>query len=184
MAACFFAGAGALCSHQTAGALLKLDGIRSRDLHVTVGEGDDIKAGLPGGHTKNLFLKDKAGQLWLISALGETAIRTMITVTMTNGTLMAKIQRQLATSMSQPPTSGPTTVAMPPHAVHDPIAPPRSSGGKFATITASALGVSSAPKTPCSARPTTSTSIEGASAQMTLTAPNPTTPIVKIRRSP
>jgi len=40
----------------------------------TVGEGDDIKSGLPGGHTKNLFLKDKAGQLWLISALGETAI--------------------------------------------------------------------------------------------------------------
>jgi Ala-tRNA(Pro) deacylase len=40
----------------------------------TVGEGEDIKADLPGGHTKNLFLKDKAGQLWLISALGETAI--------------------------------------------------------------------------------------------------------------
>ena len=40
----------------------------------TVGEGDDIKAALPGGHTKNLFLKDAKGQLWLISALGETAI--------------------------------------------------------------------------------------------------------------
>ena len=39
-----------------------------------VGEGDDIKAALPGGHTKNLFLKDAKGQLWLISALGETAI--------------------------------------------------------------------------------------------------------------
>jgi Ala-tRNA(Pro) deacylase len=33
-----------------------------------VGEGDDIKAALPGAHTKNLFLKDKKGQLWLISA--------------------------------------------------------------------------------------------------------------------
>ncbi len=39
-----------------------------------VGEGDEIKAGLPGGHTKNLFLKDAKGQLWLISALGETRI--------------------------------------------------------------------------------------------------------------
>ena len=27
---------------------------------------------MPGGHTKNLFLKDAKGQLWLISALGET----------------------------------------------------------------------------------------------------------------
>jgi len=33
-----------------------------------VGEGDDIKARLPGAHTKNLFLKDAKGQLWLISA--------------------------------------------------------------------------------------------------------------------
>ncbi|MDB5432541.1 MAG: DNA-binding protein [Caulobacter sp.] len=33
-----------------------------------VGEGDDIKAALPGAHTKNLFLKDKKGQLWLVSA--------------------------------------------------------------------------------------------------------------------
>jgi Ala-tRNA(Pro) deacylase len=39
-----------------------------------VEEGQEIKAALPGGHTKNLFLKDTRGQLWLISALGETAI--------------------------------------------------------------------------------------------------------------
>lgn len=39
-----------------------------------VGEGDEIKAGLPGGHTKNLFLKDSRDQLWLISALAETTI--------------------------------------------------------------------------------------------------------------
>jgi len=41
----------------------------------TVAEGADIKAQLPGGHTKNLFLKDKAGQFVLISALGSTEIR-------------------------------------------------------------------------------------------------------------
>ncbi len=40
----------------------------------TVGEGQEVKAALPGGHTKNLFLKDGKDQLWLISALGETAI--------------------------------------------------------------------------------------------------------------
>lgn len=40
----------------------------------TVEEGADIKAALPGGHTKNLFLKDKDDQLVLISALGETQI--------------------------------------------------------------------------------------------------------------
>lgn len=41
----------------------------------TVEEGRDIKASLPGGHTKNLFLKDKKGRIVLISALGETEIR-------------------------------------------------------------------------------------------------------------
>ncbi len=40
----------------------------------TVGEGEEIKAALPGGHTKNLFLKDAKDRLWLVSALGETRI--------------------------------------------------------------------------------------------------------------
>ncbi|MGE5501473.1 MAG: prolyl-tRNA synthetase associated domain-containing protein [Ignavibacteriales bacterium] len=39
-----------------------------------VGEGEEIKAGLPGAHTKNLFLKDGRGQLWLISAKDTTRI--------------------------------------------------------------------------------------------------------------
>jgi Ala-tRNA(Pro) deacylase len=39
-----------------------------------VEEGRHIKAALPGGHTKNLFLKDAKDQLWLVSALGETQI--------------------------------------------------------------------------------------------------------------
>ena len=41
----------------------------------TVEEGADIKAQMPGGHTKNLFLKDKAGRFFLICALGDTPIR-------------------------------------------------------------------------------------------------------------
>ena len=39
-----------------------------------VEEGAAIKAALPGGHSKNLFLKDARGRLWLVSALGETKI--------------------------------------------------------------------------------------------------------------
>lgn len=41
----------------------------------TVEEGADIKAELPGGHTKNLFLKDRDGALFLVCALGESTIR-------------------------------------------------------------------------------------------------------------
>jgi len=39
-----------------------------------VGEGEEIKAAIPGAHTKNLFLKDAKDQLWLISARDTTQI--------------------------------------------------------------------------------------------------------------
>ncbi len=39
-----------------------------------VGEGEAIKAALPGAHTKNLFLKDAKDRLWLISACEDTVI--------------------------------------------------------------------------------------------------------------
>ncbi len=39
-----------------------------------VEDGAAIKAAMPGGHSKNLFLKDARGQLWLISARAETTI--------------------------------------------------------------------------------------------------------------
>ena len=39
-----------------------------------VDEGHEIKAAMPGGHTKNLFLKDAKDQIWLISALGHAVI--------------------------------------------------------------------------------------------------------------
>jgi Ala-tRNA(Pro) deacylase len=59
-------------------AFLDAHGIAHRTLEhppvFRVGEGREIKAALPGGHTKNLFLKDAKDQLWLISALGDTAI--------------------------------------------------------------------------------------------------------------
>jgi Ala-tRNA(Pro) deacylase len=40
----------------------------------TVAESARIKLSMPGGHTKNLFLKDKKGGLFLLSALAETRI--------------------------------------------------------------------------------------------------------------
>ena len=39
-----------------------------------VGEGEGIKDDIPGAHTKNLFLKDAKGRLWLISAKDDTVI--------------------------------------------------------------------------------------------------------------
>lgn len=40
----------------------------------TVDEGEAIKVRIPGAHTKNLFLKDAKGRLWLISAEGHARI--------------------------------------------------------------------------------------------------------------
>jgi Ala-tRNA(Pro) deacylase len=39
-----------------------------------VGEGDAALDALPGGHSKNLFLEDAKGALWLVSALQTTRI--------------------------------------------------------------------------------------------------------------
>ena len=69
-------------------------------------------------------------------------------MTITNGTLIRKIQRHDAASIKAPPPSGPITVEMPLHAVQVPIAPPRSSGGNVDMMIASVLGMSSAPATP------------------------------------
>lgn len=41
----------------------------------TVEDGEDIKSNIKGGHSKNLFLKDKNGDFFLICALGETQIK-------------------------------------------------------------------------------------------------------------
>jgi Ala-tRNA(Pro) deacylase len=40
----------------------------------TVAESHEIEASMPGGHTKNLFLKDKKDQLWLVVAQHDTVI--------------------------------------------------------------------------------------------------------------
>ena len=40
----------------------------------TVEESADVKASIAGGHTKNLFLKDKSGALFLICAISDTVV--------------------------------------------------------------------------------------------------------------
>ena len=59
-------------------AFLDAHGVEHRTLEheavFRVEEGHEIKAALPGGHTKNLFLKDAKDQVWLICALGETRV--------------------------------------------------------------------------------------------------------------
>jgi Ala-tRNA(Pro) deacylase len=40
----------------------------------TVAEARDLRGSLPGGHTKNLFLKDKKDGLWLVVAREELAV--------------------------------------------------------------------------------------------------------------
>ena len=41
----------------------------------TVAEGRDLKASLPGGHTKNLFMKDKDGVIVLVSAHADNQLK-------------------------------------------------------------------------------------------------------------
>ena len=41
----------------------------------TVAEGRDLKAEIPGAHTKNLFMKDKSGALVLISAHADNQLK-------------------------------------------------------------------------------------------------------------
>ena len=105
-------------------------------------------------------------------------------MTAASGTLIAKIQRHEAWSTSQPPTSGPATEAIPPHAVHAPIAAARALFSKAATMIASELGVTSAPAAPCSARAAISTPMVGATAHATEKTPKAPTPIAKMRRWP
>lgn len=40
----------------------------------TVEESADVKASIAGGHTKNLFLKDKSGALFLVCAISDTVV--------------------------------------------------------------------------------------------------------------
>ena len=74
--------------------------------------------------------------------------------------------------------------AIPPQAVHAPIAAARSPCGNAATMIASELGVTSAPAAPWRARAPIRTLMLGASAHASESAPKAETPIANTRRSP
>ena len=48
---------------------------RWHEATFTVEEGRELKASMPGGHTKNLFMKDKDGVIVLISAHAESELK-------------------------------------------------------------------------------------------------------------
>ena len=97
---------------------------------------------------------------------------------------MTKTHRHVATFKINPAIRGPSAPAIVPHAVQAPIAGPRSFAGKVAMITASELGVRSAPAMPCRARKAISVPIDGAIAHSSDVTPNPATPSANTRRSP
>ena len=101
-----------------------------------------------------------------------------------SGRLTQKIARQESTSISAPPPAGPSTVAIPVHAVQVPTAFPRASPSKVEATIASDPGTSSAPATPCRARAPISMPVLGAIAQRADVTPNDASPITKIRRRP
>ena len=48
--------------------------VYDHDAVFTVAESDKVNQKIPGGHTKNLFLKDKKGKLFLVVTLGDAVI--------------------------------------------------------------------------------------------------------------
>ena len=105
-------------------------------------------------------------------------------VPITTGTLSAKIQRHESWSTIQPPASGPTIAAIPPQAVHDPIAAPRSFGREGGDDDRERRRRHQRRGGALEARAAIRTSIVGANAQATEKTPNPARPSTKTRRSP
>ena len=139
---------------------------------------------MPESPTAQSPAPTKSTRRWLSCGTSATALRTSQSVTRTIGTLIAKIQRHEVWSTITPPASGPTISAIPPQAVQEPIALPRSAWANAATMIASELGVSSAPAAPCSARAAISVSEVGATAQASESTPKAAIPNENTRRLP
>jgi hypothetical protein len=105
-------------------------------------------------------------------------------VTMTSGTLTQKIARHDRASISAPPPAGPSTVAIPVHAVHVPTAFPRAAPSNVAARIASEPGTSRAPANPCRTRAPIRNGLLGAIAHSTEVMPKRTSPAMNIRRRP
>ena len=75
----------------------------------TVEESRALRGQIPGGHSKNLFLRDKKGALFLVSALEDAAIELK--------SLHRTLGRQRAVSRSVPPNSMRETLGIEPGSV-------------------------------------------------------------------
>jgi len=106
------------------------------------------------------------------------------TATAATGRLMKKIARQLTSSVSQPPSSGPSARAMALTPAQVPIARPRSAGGNVLVMIDSVPGIISAAPRPWTAREATSQPSVGAKPIVADAAANTTTPIRKTLRRP
>jgi hypothetical protein len=98
---------------------------------------------------------------------------------------MKKIQRQLALSTSQPPSTGPIAVVIAVNPDQVPIALPRAvSSAKLALIKARLVGVSRAPATPWAARAMIRVDESRARPHQIEVRVNSTVPMMKSRRRP
>jgi hypothetical protein len=97
-------------------------------------------------------------------------------VTASGTMLMPKTQRQSSESTSSPPSGGPTTNAVPVHAVHVPIARACAAPVNRALIIASELGTRKAAPMPCTHLAATSTQPVGATAHSTEATANTASP--------
>ena len=100
------------------------------------------------------------------------------------GRLRKKIARQETSSVSQPPSTGPSASAMADTPAHVPIALPRSSGGNALEMIERVPGIMNAAPMPWTARDATSQPSLGAKPIVADASANTTTPNRNIRRRP
>ena len=100
------------------------------------------------------------------------------------GRLRKKIARQETSSVSQPPSTGPTASAMAETPAQVPIALPRSSGGNALEMIERVPGIMNAAPMPWTAREATSQPSLGAKPIVAEASANTTTPNRNIRRRP
>ena len=134
-----------------------------------------VSARMPGTSIWRLAVSSRDS--WVANSVTTTAPTA-------TGRLRKKIARQETSSVSQPPTSGPSASAIADTPAQVPIARPRSSGGNVLEMIESVPGIISAAPTPWTAREATSQPSVGARPIVAEAAANTTTPMRNTRRRP
>ena len=134
-----------------------------------------VRVAMPGKSTSRVAVSSR-----------DSCVANSVTTTATiaTGMLMKKIARQLTSSVSQPPSSGPSASAIADTPAHMPIALPRSAGGNVLVMIESVPGIISAAPQPWIAREATSQPSVGAKPIVAEAAAKTTTPIRKTLRRP